>query len=166
MIEEQATVIKSDEKYVWVETQRQSSCGHCSAKSACGTQVLSKVLGNKRSHVRCLNNFESNLDGSKILLHPGDKVIIGLEESALISGSLLIYFIPLISMIFFGGLSVFITKIYRPEGVELISIATSLFGFFIGLRFVKFYSQMKGQEFYEPILLYKVQQSEVLSFLE
>ena len=35
MIEEQATVVKNEGKYVWVNTQRQSSCGHCSVKNGC-----------------------------------------------------------------------------------------------------------------------------------
>ncbi|MCK5666649.1 MAG: SoxR reducing system RseC family protein, partial [Thiotrichaceae bacterium] len=58
MIEEQAIVVNNEGRYVWVNTQRQSSCGQCSVKNGCGTQVLAKVLGNKIAYVRCLNTLE------------------------------------------------------------------------------------------------------------
>ena len=144
MIEEQATVIKCEDKYVWVQTQRQSSCGHCSVKNGCGTQVLSKVLGNKVARVRCLNTKKTNSNDYSFQLSPGDRVVIGMKESALLSGSLLIYFLPLVSMIAFGGLAVFIAKLLWPEGIDLLSIVFSFAGLLTGLYIARYQSQKQS----------------------
>lgn len=160
MIEEQARVVKCEDKYVWVETQRQSSCGHCSVKNGCGTQVLSKVLGNKVARVRCLNIQETNSGKNSWQLQPGDKVIIGLKESALFSGSLLVYFLPLVVMILFGGLSVFAAGIWWPEGTDLLSAIASFTGLFVGLYLARNYSQNKSQHQYEPVIIKKLPVSE------
>lgn len=137
MIEERAVVIRCEGKYVWVQTQRQSSCGHCSVKNTCGTQVLSKVLGNKVARVRCLNS-QYNIE-----LISGDSVVIGLQESALLSGSLLIYLLPLIFMIVLGGLSVFIAKIWWPDWIDFISVVASFSGLFLGLKLSQQIAQKK-----------------------
>ncbi|MCU7799708.1 MAG: SoxR reducing system RseC family protein [gamma proteobacterium symbiont of Lucinoma myriamae] len=138
MIEEQATVVHNEGKYVWVNTQRQSSCGHCSVKNGCGTQVLSKVLGNKIAYVRCLNSIEqpSNKEAENYTsLKEGDQVVIGLEESALLGGSFLMYLLPLIIMIVFGGTAVYIAEFWWPEGADLLAVIASFTGLFLGLYF-------------------------------
>ncbi|MCW8931049.1 MAG: SoxR reducing system RseC family protein [Gammaproteobacteria bacterium] len=168
MVEEQATVIRTKDQYVWVQTERQSSCGHCSVKSGCGTQVLSKVLGNKLSQVRCLNPL-INSKGSiskeyAFKLQSGDRVVIGLEETALIRGSMLIYFLPLVSMIVLGGFSVFIGKIFWPQGIDVLSIIFSFTGLILGLRFTQTLlhknkqknSKLDVQQAFEPVVLKKI----------
>ena len=53
MIEESAQVVAvegASGEYVWVETQRQSTCGGCAANQACGTATLAKVLGTRPTH--------------------------------------------------------------------------------------------------------------------
>ena len=145
MIEEQATVIKCEEQYVWVQTHRQTSCGHCSVKNGCGTQVLSKVLGNKIAQVRCLNPEKSQPDNKSLHLTPGDRVVIGLKESALLSGSLIIYLLPLVAMLLSGGSGVFVAKIWWPEAIDLFSIVFSFTGLFFGLKSVQYYLQLQSQ---------------------
>lgn len=164
MIEEQATVIKCEAQYVWVQTQRQSTCGHCSLKNGCGTQLLSKVLGNKIARVRCLNTLKSNSGDDSFQLNSGDKVVIGLKESALLNGSLLIYFLPLVIMILLGGLSVFAAKIWWPDGTDLLSIVASFSGLFLGLYLARSISQENikstDNHQYEPVILKKIPASE------
>lgn len=138
MIEEQATVIKCDEQYVWVETQRKSSCGHCSVKNGCGTHVLSKVLGNKLAQVRCLNVQMTELS-------EGDKVVIGLKESSLLNGSLLIYLLPLLVMIVFAGLAVYAAKIWWPDAIDLLSIMASIAGLLLGLSMARYFTRHSKQ---------------------
>ena len=156
MIEEQATVIKCDEQYVWVATQRKSSCGHCSVKNGCGTHVLSKVLGNKLAEVRCLNS-------RRTALAKGDKVVIGLKESSLLSGSLLIYFLPLVIMIASGGLAVAAARLWWPEAVDLLSIIASIAGLFAGLYFARYYTRRaadsdarQNTSRFEPVIIRKL----------
>lgn len=152
MIEEQATVIDREGDYVWVQTQRQSSCGQCSVKGGCGTQVLSKVLGNKTSHVRCLNSHDVKI---------GDRVIIGIEESALLSGSFLMYLLPLLSMILFGGLAALAAKALWPQLTDFLSFIASFFGLFLGLSVSQRISQQtsqtnKNRSRFEPVIIKKL----------
>ena len=86
MIEEQAVVVEAGDGYAWVETQRRSVCGTCSASEGCGTAVLAKIWGERRTRVRAI---------SALPLQPGDAVIVGLAEGALLRGSLLVYLLPL-----------------------------------------------------------------------
>lgn len=160
MIEEQAIVMSIDGQYVWVNTQRQSSCGHCSVKNGCGTQVLSRVLGNKVAHVRCLNTIENNHDYT---LKAGDRVIIGLEESALLGGSFLIYFLPLIIMIVLAAIAVYIAQLWWPEGTDLFAVIASFSGLFLGLSFSRQWTQKNAiKNCFEPVIIKKIPEKEWL----
>ena len=86
MIEEPAVVVETGDGYAWVETRRRSACGACSASDGCGTAALAKVWGERRMRVQAI---------SSLLLRPGDAVIVGLAEGALVRGSLLVYLLPL-----------------------------------------------------------------------
>ena len=86
MIEEAAVVVEAGVGYAWVETRRRSACGACSASDGCGTATLAKVWGDRRVRVRAI---------SALPLRPGDAVIVGLVEGALLRGSLLVYLLPL-----------------------------------------------------------------------
>jgi len=86
MIEEAAVVVEAGDGYAWVETWRRSACGACSASDGCGTAMLAQVWGDRRVRVRAL---------STLSLQPGDAVIVGLAEGALLRGSLLVYLLPL-----------------------------------------------------------------------
>lgn len=86
MIEELAVVVDAGDGYAWVETRRRSACGACSASAGCGTATLAKVWGERRTRVRVISAWP---------LRPGDTVIVGLAEGALLRGSLLVYLLPL-----------------------------------------------------------------------
>lgn len=89
MIEEAGRVTAVEGDYAWVETQRQSTCGSCAARSGCGTSVLSRVLGQKSVRVRALDRV-----GTAV----GDDVIVGLDDSALLRGSMAVYLVPLLAL--------------------------------------------------------------------
>ena len=90
MIEEAAVVVEAGDGYAWVETWRRSACGACSASDGCGTAMLAQVWGDRRVRVRAL---------STLPLQPGDAVIVGLAEGALLRGSLLVYLLPLVLLV-------------------------------------------------------------------
>ncbi|CDH45247.1 SoxR reducing system RseC family protein [Candidatus Contendibacter odensensis] len=92
MIEEQAVVVEVGDGYAWVETQRRSACSACATSEGCGTAVLAKAWGDRRARVRAISNLP---------LQPGDSVIVGLAEGALLGGSLLVYLLPLVLLL--GG---------------------------------------------------------------
>ena len=90
MIEESGIVVEAGDGYAWVETRRRSACGACSASEGCGTATLAKVWGDQRTRVRAI---------ATLPLRPGDAVIVGLAEGALLRGSLLIYLLPIVLLL-------------------------------------------------------------------
>lgn len=90
MIETRARVVGRDGRYVWVETQRRSSCEACLARTGCGTAALGRALGRRRSRVRALNEAGAGI---------GDEVIVALAERALLAGSAALYLVPLLAML-------------------------------------------------------------------
>lgn len=92
MLEEQGRVIEVQAGFVWVETQRRSTCGACDLNGGCGTSVLSRVMGQRRTRVRALDSL-----GARV----GEEVIIGIEDTMLLRGSLAVYAVPLLGLL--GG---------------------------------------------------------------
>lgn len=90
MIEETAKVVAVEEGFVWVEAQRQSTCGSCAVRKGCGTTALAQVLGRRRARVRALNQHAVEV---------GDTVAIGIAEQALVRGSIIVYLVPLAAML-------------------------------------------------------------------
>ena len=129
MIEEVAQVVAVEGDTVLCQTQRRSSCHSCSVKQGCGTSVLAKVVGQRSSQIRIANTL-----GVKV----GDEVVLGIEENALVQGSLLIYTLPLIAMIAAALLAQFWAE---SQGIisELPIILAALGGFLLALLGARFW---------------------------
>ena len=147
MIEERAQVVALNAEGVWVETQRRTACGQCSANKGCGTATLAKVLGNKRSRVRALNPKATSVA-------VGDEVIIGIDEQALVRGSLAVYTVPLLSLFVFGLLGQLLGTQLLFGDSEWLSIGLSILGLVLGFAWVRrFTGRIASDERYQPVLL-------------
>ena len=156
MIEELAQVVAFEGDDIWVETQRKSACGQCSANKGCGTAVLSKVLGNKRSRVRVLNPH-----ATKVSI--GDEIVVGIEEQALVRGSLAIYLAPLLVLFLFGLLGSVLAEQFNLAKPDILVIIFSLFGLGLGFIWVKRFSGVISNDpRYQPVLLHQVLKSDLL----
>ncbi len=146
MIEESGQVVSVEGEFAWVETQRQSTCGSCAANKGCGTAALSKVLGQKRSRVRAINRAGA---------HPGDTVTVGIQEDALVRGSLAMYAAPLLTLLGGGLLGQFLQRGYG--GGEGLIILCGLMGLFVGLLWLRAFSRRaQSDPRYQPVILRKV----------
>ena len=105
MIESPATVVAVKPGVAWVETVRQSACGHCESAGSCGTSVLAKLFGAPRSRLRID-------DGQG--LRVGEQVVIGIPDGTLVRASFVAYLIPLVFLIAAAGLA---TRLGAGEGV-------------------------------------------------
>ena len=144
MIEEQATVIALEGDDALLQTQRQSACQSCSVKKGCGTSVLAKVIGQRSSQVRVLNTLGAQL---------GDTVLLGVQENALVQGSLLIYAAPLLSMF---GLAIAGEFWAKANGfnAELITVMAAFLGFFIALLVIRLgFSKVSLRKRLQPEML-------------
>lgn len=145
MLEETGVVVEATEQYAWIQTQRQASCGHCASKSSCGTASLAQVLGQKYTEVRVDNH---------LAVKKGDTVIIGLEEQALVTTSLLAYLLPLISLFVVAVLYESVAPSLNLPTSELFSVIAGFVGLGLGLVSVKKVSQYLARHAqYQPILL-------------
>ena len=144
MIEESAQVIATEGEFVWVETQRQSTCGGCAANQACGTATLAKVLGRRRTRVRARNH-----EGAQV----GDTVIIGLDETALIRGSLAVYATPLLSLFAGGLIGAWLSERWALDG-EALTLGLGIAGLIGGLLWLKGFSRrIQDDSRYQPVVL-------------
>jgi len=125
MISEQAIVTRRDGKRVELELQRGSACGQCELSQGCGTGALGRLLG-KRSKPLVI---ETDRD-----LKPGDRLQLGLSESALVRASLTVYGLPLLGMVVAGLIASF-----AIESDVLIALAACT-GFIGGYKFARYLS--------------------------
>lgn len=93
MIEETSRVIAVKEGQAFVSALRQSSCGHCSARSGCGTSVLSRYVGRR--------SMEMWVD-DPVGVAVNDEVVIQMHEAGLLKASFLLYLMPLLLFIGFA----------------------------------------------------------------
>ena len=154
MITENAIVISISNNQTWIETQRKSACGQCSANKGCGTSVLSKVMGNKLSKMKAINKINAQV---------GDEVIVGLNEKSLLKGAFMTYLVPLLFLFLFSLIGQYFSTQLTIQKNEFIVILFSIVGFFVGLYYLKrFASSIEQDENYQPVILKKSNQSSVL----
>jgi len=145
MITEKAIVVAIKNNETWIETQRQSACGQCSANKGCGTSVLSKVLGNKLSKMKAINPIHARV---------GDEVTVALNESSLLKGAFMTYLLPLLFLFIFAFFAQFISATFSVENVELVTIIFSILGFYLGLQKLKSFSKsISGDERFQPVII-------------
>jgi sigma-E factor negative regulatory protein RseC len=89
MVEESARVLKVDGDVVWVQAIAKSACGSCQAQKGCGHSLLAKT-GQKQIDLPVARNG--------VDVHENDEVIIGVPEQAILRSSLLMYGVPLMTM--------------------------------------------------------------------
>ncbi len=141
MIEQTATVVRTEGPLAWVEAERQSTCGQCAARKGCGTAVLTEVLGRRAARMPALNPIEAR---------PGEQVVIGLDESAMLRGAVAVYLLPLLTLL--GG------AILASPGGDGLAILGGLGGFLIGLWGLRrFHRRIARNPRYQPVILRRVQ---------
>ncbi|MDG6895439.1 SoxR reducing system RseC family protein [Volucribacter amazonae] len=140
MLTENAVVLSYCNGIAKVQCESQSACGSCAAKQGCGTSVLSELAGEKGKHILTVESL--------IPLKAGQIVQIGLAEKSLIFTALLMYMVPLISIL----LTTFITEnlfVNELTRATLIFLTTAL-SFLLVRRYSK---QLNQQRAYQPVLL-------------
>jgi sigma-E factor negative regulatory protein RseC len=143
MIEETAHVVETEGEYAWVETQRRSSCGSCSAKG-CGTGALSKVLGRRSQRLRVRNPIDAR---------PGDAVVLGIDEQALLRGSLAVYIVPLLAMLAGALLGEVLAPQWGSEP-ETLSLLLGLAGLAAGFFWLHRYNRrLSADERFMAVIL-------------
>ncbi|WP_386695572.1 SoxR reducing system RseC family protein [Lonepinella sp. MS14435] len=140
MITESAVVIDYQAGVATVKCQSQSACGSCSAQSACGTSALAELTGKVGEHIFTLDTITP--------LRIGQTVEIGLEERSLLFSALLLYLVPLLTIL----VTTFIgEKLFQQELIHAIFI---FFCTALSLVVIRFYAKkLQKKSAFKPILL-------------
>lgn len=113
MIEEEAVVARIENGQVWVEKARRSACSGCTQTCTAGT------LDAWRS-----GSTASLPVSSSIEVQPGDRVLIGLPEEAIVRGSCRVYLMPLAGLFVGAGLG----QALLPSAADLAAASGGLLG--------------------------------------
>lgn len=142
MIETEAIVVKVEHAVAYVQAERKSSCSGCS-ESSCGTSVLANFFGQRTPLYRASNEV-----GAKV----GDRVVVGMDESALFKGTLLLYLFPLL-FLFVGAVAGGALAV-SAELKDGYSVAGALVGLVVGFLGLKFLSSKTGMgRRFQPVIL-------------
>ncbi len=155
MLEELARVVRVEGNQAWVETQRRSTCGACSAQRGCGTATLSKLFGNRRNVVRVL---------SAVPLRVGEQVVIGIRERALVRGSLAVYAVPILLLLLGGLIGELGADQFIWKNAEFASVMLGLLGLVGGLVWLKrFARRIQNDANFQPVVLRKQTSVEIVA---
>lgn len=144
MLTERAVVIAYEQGKATVKCQSKSACGQCAAKSACGTAALSELTGENPEHIFTVDSI--------MPLKLGQIVELGLQESSLISTALLLYIVPLMTLL---SATLLASQVFKQELWSAIFI---LFCTALSFIFIRSYSKKwQSKKNFQPILLRIIQ---------
>ncbi len=142
MITETGKVVAIETNGVWVETANQSACGRCAARKGCGQSLLVKADGH-RSYIQAAWNGHAS-DKCR----EGDLITIGIHESAVLRGSLMVYCLPLLGLVV-GAIIGNILSL--PEAGVAASTAIGLTAATLGVRW--FSRRHVGDPRFQPVVV-------------
>ena len=145
MIEEGGVVISAREGMAEVEGQRRSTCGGCAVNGACGTSLIARYFGSRRSLMRAHNAIGAG---------PGDRVVVGLPEGALLQASFVTYLVPVLAMIGGAVLGDHLAGLWAPAYAQGISVLSGFGALAVALGWLRRFGRAKASdERYQPKIL-------------
>ena len=131
MLLETAHVVALESDSVWVETIRQSSCGTCAAQKGCGHSLLNRISASRRNYIQV---FSGALEATQCSVD--DHVRISIPEQVIVRGSLVVYMLPLVSMLLGAALASTVFTVNQ----DLFAIVGALAGFALGVGLVRWHA--------------------------
>lgn len=121
MIESPARVVRTEAGLAWVVSEAPQSCGACGGKG-CGSSLYARLLHPREPEFSVDNPIDAK---------PGEAVVIGLPDGALLHAVLSSYVLPLV-LILAGA------AIGQQQGGEPISALGALIGLAISAVWLRF----------------------------
>lgn len=115
MVEGTARVVEVDGDRIWLVPEQTTSCGSCASSGACGA----KGIGTTASRLEARRFPMDNAAGLRV----GERVVVGVSETALVKASLTAYAVPLVTMLVAGGVA---QSFYGRDGITMASMAGGL----------------------------------------
>jgi sigma-E factor negative regulatory protein RseC len=144
MIEEEAVVAEVEAGRVWVEKVRKSACGSC--QQSCTSAVVGDFMGESTVRLPVISCID---------VAPGDRVLIGVREDALLKGSLAVYLLPLVGLFAGAILGKAMGSFFFSVTSDFAAIIGGLLGLIGTIAFLKFAMGI-SQDKLQPVVLRKL----------
>lgn len=142
MVEEQAVIVGLQEETAMLEIVRRKPCGLCGQTRGCGVSLWGKLLRHRPHVFRAQNRVDAKV---------GDYVVVGIEEQALLKSAMLVYGIPLLTLLA-GALVVGLAG--EQGNHDAATIFGAISGLVLGLLWVKGHTAGRGLDpRYQPVIL-------------
>ena len=145
MIEQQAVIIALERNQVGgntavsdsasheiatLEIMRKTACGLCGQTRGCGNSLWGKIFAHQSKPFKAANSIQAKV---------GDGVVVGINEQVLLRSALLLYALPLATMLIGALLSgVFVAK--TASQADLHAVIAAVIGLVLGFAWVKRYT--------------------------
>ena len=156
MIEERAVILSLEseasaaDSTATLEIERKIACGLCGQTRGCGNSIWGKLFAHQSTAFKA-----QNLINAKV----GDSVIVGINESALLKSALLLYILPLASMLIGAILA---TQIHDTNSYAMLG---ALLGLVLGFVWVKGHTMSSNYfKLQQPVILRLAPQETTVSF--
>ncbi len=123
MITQPAKVIDAFDSYCLVETIPKSACPRCAQGKGCGGGILAQAFANKIYRLRVPYTSECDDDPVGV----GSDVLLGMNSNGLLMASLVLYLLPLLTMI-----SVTLLTALYINNSDVYTVAAAATGLAIG----------------------------------
>jgi sigma-E factor negative regulatory protein RseC len=143
VITETGQVLEIEGSHAWVACRRQVECARCARGEGCGGGIIGKMLGDRLHRVRAATGG--------ILVAPGDRVRIGLDEGAVMRAAFVVYLAPLAAAVVAAALA------WSLVGGDAAAALGAMAGLGGGLVWARRYS--RGHEHdprFQPVVLERV----------
>ena len=121
MIEQLGTVVEVRDGAAGITASAASACGGCASQGGCGTASLMRFF-QRRQRLLWARNAPA--------ARPGDQVLVGLDEGALVRAALAAYAVPLAGLLVGAMLG---ERLADPNLKELGAAVAGLMGLLVGL---------------------------------
>ena len=131
-LSEMGQVVAIEPDAVWVEADRSAACGKCAARAGCGQGALAAMLQSSKGRVRAVSSDDLKAEQCAL----GEEVVIQVPESTLLSGTLMIYGLPL--------LVATVAAVAASNAGDLASVAAFGAGLLVGFATLRWVSNRSG----------------------
>ncbi|MGB7816945.1 MAG: SoxR reducing system RseC family protein [Methylotenera sp.] len=149
-LERDANNISSGDSIATLEIERKTACGLCGQTRGCGNSIWGKLFAHQSTAFKAQNRINAKV---------GDSVIVGINEKALLKSALLLYILPLATMLFGAILA---TQFSASDSSALIG---AVVGLVLGLLWVKGHTMSSSYfTLQQPVILRLAFQETVVKF--
>lgn len=145
MLLETGRVVAVETDGVWVETIRKTTCGSCSAQKGCGHGMMNRISEGRLSLIRVL---PGKVQPEECAVD--DEVSISIPEEVILRGSLVVYILPLLSML----LGAWVGASAIPLSEDAAGGLGAVLGFALGFALVRWHALRHRDDIsLQPVLM-------------